>query len=128
MELRAGPVELARALDVDRVPVVDHDLGDFRVADERLERTEAEDAVADLPDDEQLLLRGERALLLVEELTQALVDQALELGVGHRGVVQAGPEGLDQALLHARANLGDPVLLLGLRQAICERHGGIRLS
>ena len=77
VELRAGPVELARPLDVDRVPVVDHDLGHFRVAHERLERPETQDAVADLPDDQQLLLRGERALLLVEELPQALVHQTL---------------------------------------------------
>ena len=125
VELRARPIQLAGALHVDRVPVVDHDLRDLRVTDERLQRTEAKDAVADLADDEQLLLRGERSLLLVQELAEALVDQTLQFGVGQRGVVQARTQGLDQALLHARANLGDPVSLLGLRQAICERHGEV---
>ena len=60
VELGPGPVQLAGALHVDRVPVVDHDLRDLGVADERLERAEAEHAVADLADDEQLLLGGER--------------------------------------------------------------------
>ena len=74
-------------------------------------------------DDQQLLVRGERSFLFVEELAQALMHQAFELGVRHRGVVQTRPEGLDQPLLHTPANVGDPVLLLGFRQAICERHG-----
>src|SRR5205823_13746759 len=81
VELRARPIELPRALDVDRVPVVDHDLRDLRVTDERLQRAEAQDAVTDLSDDEQLLLRGERTLLVVQELAEPLVDQTLELGV-----------------------------------------------
>ena len=89
MELRAGPVQLPGALHVDRVPVVDHDLRDLWVTDERLQRAEAQDAVTDLSNDEQLLLRGEWTLLVVEELAEALVDQTFELRVRQRGVVQA---------------------------------------
>ena len=57
VELGSGPVQLASALDVDRVPAVDHDLGHFGIANERLEGSEAEDAVPDLANDKQLLLR-----------------------------------------------------------------------
>src|SRR4029450_9840783 len=57
-ELGTGPVDLAGALDVDGVPTVHHDLGDVGVARERLERTQPQDAVRDLTDDDELLLRG----------------------------------------------------------------------
>src|SRR5207247_5512958 len=123
VELRTGPVELPGSLHVDRVPVVDHDLRDLRVTDERLQRAEAEDAVTDLPDDEQLLLRGEGSLLIVEELTEALVDQALELGVRQGRVVQAWTQRLHQTLLNAPPDVRDPISLLCLREAICKRHG-----
>jgi hypothetical protein len=122
VELGPGPVQLARTLHVDRVPVVHHDLGDLRVADVGLERSKTEDAVTDLANDEELLLRGERSLFFVEELSQALVDHALELGVGKGRVVQAGTEAFDQALLHPSSDLGDPVLLLGLLQPVCQGH------
>src|SRR5438094_361997 len=118
MELRPGPVELPRALHVDRVPVVDHDLRDLRVTDEWLQWAQPEDAVTDLSNDEQLLLRGERTLLVVQELAEALVDQTLELGIRQRGVVQARTQRLDQALLNPRPDLRDPVSLLCLREAI----------
>ena len=72
---------------------------------------ESQDAVADLPDDEELLLRRERSLLLVEQLAQTLVDQTFELVVRERGVVQAGTEDLDQAFLHPETDVGDTVPL-----------------
>ena len=122
MELRAGPVQLPGALHVDRVPVVDHDLRDLRVTDVGLERPETEHAVADLTDDQQLLLRGEGPFLFVQELTKALVNQALELVVGQRRIVETRTEDLDQALLHLGADLRDPVPLLGLRQPVCQGH------
>ena len=124
MELRPGPVQLAGTLHVDRVPAVHHDLGDLRVAHERLQRSQTQDAVADLTDDQQLLLRGEGRLLLVEQLAQALVDQAFELRVGEGGVVEPRTQDLDQALLHPGAHLRDPVPLLGLGEPVCQRHGG----
>ena len=124
VELRAGPEQLAGPLHVDRVPVVDHDLRDLGVADVGLQRAEPQHAVADLPNDQQLLLRGEAVLLLVEQLAQPLVHQAFQLGVGQRRVVEPRAEDLDQALLHPDPDLGDPVLLLGLGQPVCQRHLG----
>jgi hypothetical protein len=103
---------------------VHHDLRDLRVTDVGLQRSEAQDAVADLANDEELLLRGERPLLLVQELTQALVNQPFELVIGKRRIVQARPEDLDEAFLDLRPDLADPVLLLRLRQPICEGHVG----
>jgi hypothetical protein len=120
VELGPRPVELAGTFHVDRVPVVDHDLRDLRVTDERLQRSEAQDAVADLTDDEELLLCGERPFLLIQQLAEALMNQTLELRVGQRGVVQTWPERLDQALLDARTDLADPVPLLCLRESICQ--------
>jgi hypothetical protein len=105
VELRAGPIELAGALHVDRVPLVHHDLGDFRVTHVGLERPQAQHAVADLANDQQLLLRGERAFLFIEELAQALVDQAFEFVVGQGRVVEPRAEHLDQALLHLDPDL-----------------------
>ena len=117
-----APVQysLPGALDVDRVPPVDHDLRDLGITDERLERPEPQDAVADLTDDEQLLLGRETGLLLVEQLAEALVDQALELGIGERRIVQARSENLDEPLLDARPDLRDAVPLRCLRESICE--------
>ena len=85
--------------------LVHHDLGDLRVTHVGLERAEAQHAVADLADDQELLLRGERAFLLVEELAQALVHQAFELVVGQGRVVEPRAEDLDQALLHPDPDL-----------------------
>ena len=55
---RSVRVELAVALDVDRVRAVDHDLADGVVAQERLERPVAEDVVGDLAGDLRALLRA----------------------------------------------------------------------
>ena len=59
-ERRVGAVDDAAALEVDPVPGVDHDLGDRRVAQQRLERPEAEHLVGDLRGQPQALLTPER--------------------------------------------------------------------
>ena len=48
LERDVGQLELAGALDVDLARAVDHDLGDALVAQQRLERAEADDLVGDL--------------------------------------------------------------------------------
>ena len=56
-EALVGAVELAAALDVDRVAAVDHHLGDGRVGEEALDRTVAEHVVAELGDERVALAR-----------------------------------------------------------------------
>ena len=50
-EDRVDPLDLARALDVDVVRAVDHDLGDGRVREERLDRPEPGHVVDHLVDE-----------------------------------------------------------------------------
>ena len=47
--------------------------------------------------------RGERGLLVLEDLLQRLPDPLLELALVQVRVVQLGPEALQQGLVHARA-------------------------
>src|SRR4029079_6345034 len=70
----------------------------------------------------------ERAFLFIEELPQALVDQAFEFIVGQGRVVEPRAQDLDQALLHLDPDLGHPVLLLALGQPVCEGHLGSLLG
>ena len=51
LERRRQPLELAAALDVDLLVGVDQDVADRRVAQQRLERPEAEDLVDDVAED-----------------------------------------------------------------------------
>src|SRR4029453_6501102 len=67
-------VDLAPALDVHGPMAVHHDLRDVRIPDERLERPETEDVVADLLDDVGLLLDRQGDLLFAPQLSQPAVD------------------------------------------------------
>jgi hypothetical protein len=102
-------VQLAGALDVDRVGAVDHDLGDLGIVDELLQGAETENDVADLAADLLLLLCRERDLFLVEELSKARMHQLLELGLVDRGVVEPGAEDLDETGLDPVSYLGHPI-------------------
>ena len=51
LERRRQPFELAVALDVDVLVGVDQDVADRRIAQQRLERSEAEDLVDDVPEE-----------------------------------------------------------------------------
>jgi hypothetical protein len=113
-------VKLPAALHVHRLRAVHHDLGDFGVPDERLQRPQTEDAVPDLLDDLGLLLHGESDLLLVEKLSELLVHELSELGLGQAQVVQLRSERLDQGALDPGADRGDPVRPTGLCQAFGE--------
>ena len=61
---------LAAALDVDLARAVDHDFGDALVAQQRLERTEADDLVGDLLEHARALGAGEGEALLVDRLAE----------------------------------------------------------
>ena len=63
-------VDLSGALDEDVVRPVDHDLGDVRVAQQRLERAVTEDLVRHLLRDAGPVCVGERRLLGVDRLLQ----------------------------------------------------------
>ena len=60
LNVDVGPLELAAPLDVDVLRRVDQDVGDRRVGEERLERPEAEQLVADFFDETLALVRRER--------------------------------------------------------------------
>src|SRR5205823_6253716 len=107
--VRAG--DLAVPLDVDRAAVVDHDLRDRVVAQERLQRTVAEDVVRDLPDDVLALLPRERRLLERQHLGHGLVDRGLEVVVaGARvGVEQTRAEPGDDVLMNAGLEVGEGI-------------------
>ena len=89
----------AAALDVDAVRAVDHDLGEVGVAQERLDRAVAEDVVGDLLGDPGPLGGGQQDVLGLHGLLQGALDHVLELGLGQLGVVQLGPELLEQGVV-----------------------------
>ena len=102
-------VELAGALDEDVVGAVDHDLGDLRVAQQRLERAVAEDLVGDLLGDAGAVGVRERRLLGVDGLLQRLAHLGGELGLGKVRVVEPRAEAVDQGLVHAALDLAERV-------------------
>ena len=72
-------LELARSLDVDLARAVDHDLRDRLVAQERLQRAEADDLVGDLLEHPDALGAGQGEALLVDDLAEDLLDLAPDL-------------------------------------------------
>ena len=120
LEDDVGLLELAVALDVDLVVAVDQDVGDRRIAQQRLERPEAEQLVEDVRDQRLALEQAERrrgALALdhpddqapdlrlgllalhprepveVQPVQQLLVDAALQLLVVRAARVHAAAAG-----------------------------------
>src|SRR5207344_2356470 len=107
-ELRVRLRDLAVALDVDRLVVVDHDFRDGLVTEEGLERPVAQDVVRDLADDVLALLPGERRLLDRQHLGDDLVHLLLEVRVGLPVLVEeTGAEARDDLLVDARLQLGE---------------------
>ena len=92
-EVRVDRVELAVALDVDRVGAVDHDLGDLAVAQQRLQRAVAEDLVGDLLGDPRPVGERQRRFLGVDHVLEGLTDLGLELVLVQVRVVAAGDPG-----------------------------------
>ncbi len=100
---------LPRALDVDLVGAVDHDLRHGVVAEERLERSVAEDVVGDVGDDLSALLTGQRrpveSELLHDRAHDALVQVLSRLGRKQLGA-EAGDAGVVDAGLEIRVRVG----------------------
>ena len=82
-EAHAGEVELAAPLDVDLPRAVDEDVGDIRVAQERLERPKTYHVVDDLAGHHELLFVIDEEAPLVRDLGDELDDARTELVLGH---------------------------------------------
>ena len=112
-KLGLDPEQLAEPLDEDLVVAVDHDLGDLRVAEERLQGAVAQDLVSDLLRHPGAVGGRERGLLQLENGLQGLPDPLFELGLLHPRVVQLRAKRLQQRLVHAVLDLGERVLMAG---------------
>ena len=111
LEGEVGQLEPAAALDVDLAGPVDHDLGDGLVAQQRLQRAEADDLVGDLLQHAHPLGAGEREALLVDRDAEDLLDLPPYLDLV--GEVELGVEVGDDALLDA---------VLGVAEGLAHRH------
>ena len=116
---------LPRALDVDLARAVDHDLGDALVAQQRLERTEADDLVGDLLQHPDALGAGEGEALLLDRPAEDLLDLAPDLDLV--GQVELGVQVLDDPLLDAELGVPERLALTGTWDSIRPwrrwRHG-----
>jgi hypothetical protein len=101
-EGRVRPMDDAVALEVDAVPGVDHDLGDGRIAQQRLERAQPEHLVGDLRGQAQPVLSAQIAVGQGEPFFGGLLDRSPR----RRAEAQVADELLrvelvDQLLVHA---------------------------
>ncbi len=104
------------ALDVDLLRPVDHELGDRVVAQERLERAEAQDLVRDLLEHPHALGAGEGQALLVRDLAEELLDLTPDLNLV--GEVELRVELIDHPVLNSVLRLAEG---LACRQRAQER-------
>ena len=105
-------LELARALDVDLARAVDHDLGDGLVAEERLERPEADDLVGDLLEHADTLGAGQGEAFLVDDLAEDLLDLAAHLDLV--GQVELRVQVLDHPVLDPELDVPERLRTGGL--------------
>ena len=98
-------LELAGPLDVDLARAVDHDLRDRLVAQERLERPEADDLVGDLLEHPDALGAGQGEAFLVDDLAEDLLDLAPDLDLV--GQVELGVEVLDDPALDPELDVAE---------------------
>src|SRR5438093_287644 len=103
LEDHVRELELARALDVHLARAVHHDFGDALVAEERLERSEADDLVRDLLEHPDALGAGEGEPFLVDDLAEDLLDLTTHLDLVRQ--VELGVEVLDDPVLDAELNV-----------------------
>ena len=114
LERDVRQLELAAPLDVDLARPVDHDLGDGLVAQQRLERTEADDLVGDLLEHADALGAREGEALLVDRDAEDLLDLAAHLDLV--GEVELRVEVGDDALLDAELRVAERLADRDLRQ------------
>src|SRR3954469_12960958 len=91
LERRRHAFELAMALDPDVLVSVDQDVTDRRIAQQRLERTEPEDFVHQLAEQDVPLAEADRGAFFREQLAHQRADLALRtraIGVRERLEIQ----------------------------------------
>ena len=98
-------LELAGPLDVDLARAVDHDFRDRLVAQERLERPEADDLVGDLLEHPDALGAGQGEAFLVDDLAEDLLDLAPDLDLV--GQVELRVEVLDDPALDPELDVAE---------------------
>ena len=98
-------LELARPLDVDLARAVDHDFRDRLVAQEGLERAEADDLVGDLLEHPDALGAGQGEAFLVDDLAEDLLDLAPDLDLV--GQVELRVEILDDPALDPELDVAE---------------------
>ena len=125
LEHDVGELEPALALDVDLARAVDHDLADALVAQERLERAEADDLVGDLLEHPHPLGAGEGEALLVDDLAEDLLDLAADLDLV--GQVELRVQVLDHAVLDPELDVPEGLADRGLGHQPAGRRLGRRL-
>ena len=113
-EGRIDPLDLSVALDVDVGRAVDHDLGDSRVGEERLQRPETGDVVDHLADEAKPLLARQGVPVLTDHAVHEGLDLGTDLGV--LGLEQV-MEGADALGLQSEPDLAQQIL----------SHRGLRL-
>ena len=115
LKVRRDPFEEAAALDEDLLVRVDEDVTDGRIAEQRLERPEAEHIVEQLGKERFALRQADWRAFFGENLAKEHPDLALgarsirlgqrfEIQAGQQLLVHAGPE--IQVLLTRRLNPG----------------------
>ena len=108
-----GQFDLAGTLDIDLARAVDHHLGDALVAQQWLERTEADDLVGDLLEHARSLGAGERKAFGIKRAAEGLLDLAPYLDLV--GQVELWIEVGDDPLLDAE---------LGITERLAQRNLG----
>jgi hypothetical protein len=101
LEGRVDPLEDPAALDVDVLVGVDQDVVDRRVAQDRLERSEAEHLIDELAVQDIALSHADRHAFFAEQL----VDERLDLAFGARAV-RAGERFEVEAVQQLLVNVG----------------------
>ena len=110
LEGGGDPLEHALPLDEDVAIGVHEDVADRRIAEQRLERPEAEDVVEHLGEERLALGQAERRRLFREQQSEQRSDLAFgagAIGVGQRFEIQP----IQQLLVNRRAKL--EILLTG---------------
>ena len=105
LEGDVGHLQATLTLDVDLLRPVDHDFSDGLVAQERLQRAEAQDLVGDLLEHAHPLGAGEGQTLLVGDLAEQLLDLATDLDLV--GQVELRIQLVDEPVLDAVLRLAE---------------------
>ncbi|MNQ94448.1 hypothetical protein D3C85_1099660 [compost metagenome] len=121
-KVHIGPLQLAEALDVDRLGPVDQDVRHRAVGQQRLQRAEAEHLVGDLLDDQLATGHADRRRMIVQQAQADLADLLGCLG-RLQAVEQRQVHDLEQLLVDLLAPLHFQRVELGAGAVVVQRHG-----